>query len=133
MPVYTGWPCNAPWHADDVLVIFYPVPVLVDIIPFVAFPIVVFAVRAGHFFHRSLVSHLCLAVLERETEGKAGLDDRPAVPVRIPDAPFLIHDAVHAILHVVVAVVVLDTLYCFMEPQPHSNIAAIIVGILLIV
>ena len=64
-------------------VFFTSIPFLVDVIPFVAFPIVVFSVRTRHFFHFSLVGYFCLAVLEWEAEGEAGLDDRPAAFVRV--------------------------------------------------
>jgi hypothetical protein len=88
-------------------VFFTSIPFLVDVIPFVAFPIVVFSVRTRHFFHFSLVGYFCLAVLEWEAEGEAGLDDRPAAFVRVPDTPSLVHDTVQSLADIIVAIVTL--------------------------
>ena len=87
--------------------LFHSISSLVDIIPFVAFPIVIFSVRTRHFFHLSLVGYFCLAVLESEAEGEAGLDDRPAAFVCVPDTPSLVHDTVQSLADIIVAIVTL--------------------------
>lgn len=88
-------------------VFFTFLPFLVDIVPFVTFPIVVFSVRTRNFFHLSLVRYFSLAVLEWEAEGEAGLDDRPAAFVRVPDTPSLVHDTVQSLADIIVAIVTL--------------------------
>lgn len=86
--------------------LFNPLPFAVDVIPIIAFPIVVFPIRTGNFFLFSRVGYFRLPVLERKAKSEAWLYEGIAMLVRISDTPFFIDDAVNAFLHGVVAVVI---------------------------
>ena len=86
--------------------LFNPLPLPVDVIPIIAFPIVVFPSRTGNFFLFSRVGYFRLPVLERKAKSEAWLYEGIAMLVRISDTPFFIDDAVNAFLHGVVAVVI---------------------------
>ena len=86
--------------------LFNPLPFAVDVIPIIAFPIVVFPIRTGNFFQFSRVGYFRLPVLERKAKSEAWFYEGIAMLVRISDTPFFIDDAVNAFLHGVVAVVI---------------------------
>lgn len=86
--------------------LFNPLPFAVDVIPIIAFPIVVFPIRTGSFFQFSRVGYFRLPVLERKAKSEAWFYEGIAMLVRISDTPFFIDDAVNAFLHGVVAVVI---------------------------
>lgn len=86
--------------------LFNSLPLPVDVIPIIAFSIVVFPIRTGNFFLFSRVGYFRLPVLERKAKSEAWLYEGIAMLVRISDTPFFIDDAVNAFLHGIVAVVI---------------------------
>ena len=80
--------------------LFNPLPFAVDVIPIIAFPIVVFPIRTGSFFQFSRVGYFRLPVLERKAKSEAWFYEGIAMLVRISDTPFFIDDAVNAFLPV---------------------------------
>ena len=86
--------------------LFNPLPLPVDVIQIIAFPIVVFPIRIGNFLLFSRVGLLRLPVLERKAKSEAWLYEGIAMLVRISDTPFFIDDAVNAFLYGIVAIVI---------------------------
>ena len=89
------------------ILILTPVPLFVNVIPVITFPIPVLAAGAFHLFPFPRIGDFRLATLEWIAEGKTGTDDSLACLVSVTDTPFPVHYAVQSLTYIVVSVVIL--------------------------